>query len=202
MISWITASHREDVLNENLLATLKLADGDELVILNNRPSIAVAYNEGQARATRPIRCFIHHDVQIIDPEGLRRALLEQCTDQVGIVGVIGSTTRVLPWWEGVCRGSVIDARMGLLNMGPGGEVAYLDGLLLASVHDLAWDESYEGWHLYDHDICRQQLEAGRTNWCIDGGSELVLHNTAGPADTARLAGWDAGVARFRTKWGA
>lgn len=201
MISWITASHRPDVLAENLEATLKLVGGDELVVVRDAPSIAAAYNEGQARATRPIRCYIHHDVQITDPERLRRALLAACTPDVGIVGVIGSTTRTVPWWEGVCRGSVIDARMGLLDMGPGGEVAYLDGLLLASVHGLGWDQGYEGWHLYDHDICAQQLAAGRPNRCLTGGAEMVLHNTTGPANTDALAGWDTGVVRFRGKWG-
>lgn len=201
MISWITASHRPEVLAENLEATLALDDGDELVVVRDAPSIAAAYNEGQARASRPIHCYVHHDVQIVDPERLRHELLVACTAQVGMVGVIGSTTRTLPWWEGVCRGSVIDARMGLLDMGPGGEVAYLDGLLLASVHDLSWDESYEGWHMYDHDICAQQLAAGRPNWCLTGGHELLLHNTTGPADTGILSGWDAGVVRFRGKWG-
>lgn len=200
MISWIVASHRPQVLADNLQATLKLADGDELVVVQGAPSIAAAYNQGQQKAVNRLRVYVHHDVQLIDSARLRQALLEQCTEQVGMVGVIGSVTRVLPWWDGVCRGSVVDGRMGLLDMGPGGECAYLDGLLLASVHELAWDEGYEGWHLYDHDISEQQLAAGLTNLCLTGGAEMVLHNTTGPSDTGLLAGWDTGVVRFRRKW--
>lgn len=200
MISWIVASHRTDVLAANLQATLQLADGDELIVVEHAESIAAAYNQGRAKASNRLRVYVHHDVQLIDPPRLRQALLEQTTEQVGMVGVVGSTNRVVPWWDGVRRGSVVDTRMGVLDFGVGGYCAYLDGLLLATVHDLAWDETYTGWHLYDHDMCQQQLAAGRLNWCLTGGAGMVLHNTTGSADTGRLDGWDAGVARFRRKW--
>jgi hypothetical protein len=201
MISWIVASHRPEVLAANLAATLVLGDCDELVVVENSPSIAVAYNRGQARATQPIRCYVHQDVQVLDPTRLRSELLVHCTPKVGMVGVVGSVDRVVPWWEGVCRGSAVDARMGVLDFGAGGECAYLDGLLLATAQRLVWDEDYPGFHTYDHDMCEQQLAAGRRNWCLTGGAGLVLHNTAGPTDVARLNGWDAGLARFRRKWG-
>lgn len=201
MISYIAASHKPDVLADNLEATLRLEAADELVVVTDPPSIATAYNIGQADALNPIRCYLHSDVQVIDPLRLRAQLIERCTVGVGIVGLIGSATRVLPWWNGDKLGSVVDARMGTLDFGPGGECAYLDGLLLATAQTLTWDEGYGGFHLYDHDICRQMLERGLPNLCLTGGAAMVRHNTSGPANTAKLNGWEPGVARFHEKWG-
>jgi hypothetical protein len=200
MISWIVASHRPEVLAENLGATLALGPGDELVVVEHAASIAAAYNQGQARATQPIRCYVHHDVRVADPARLRDELVRSCTPEVGMVGLIGSRDYAIPWWDGTTCGSVVDARMGRLDFGPGGECTYLDGLLLATAQPVVWDESYPGWHGYDHDMCEQQLAAGRHNWCLSGGAEMVLHNTAGPTDVGRLNGWAAGLARFREKW--
>lgn len=201
MISWIVASHNRDILYDNLLATLQpLPPDDQVVRVENAPSIAAAYNEGARRARWLIRCYVHHDVQILDLAALRAALLDACQLDTGIVGVVGSRTPRLPWWEGDTCGSVRDARMGLLNFGPGGVCSYLDGLLLATAQPVEWDESYPGWHLYDHDVCQQMLARGLPNRCLDGGHRLVFHNTAGPTDTDRLTAWRAGTDRFREKW--
>lgn len=204
MITWIVASHDPAILADNALPGLEAAAlaGDQLVIVRDAPSIAQAYTEGQAQAGHPVRCFLHHDVRILNVAALRSALLDACTPDVGVVGVVGSTSRRLPWWEGARCGSVRDARIGLLDFGPGGHpAAYLDGLLLASAQQLTWDTGYAGWHLYDHDICQQQLVAGRENWCLADGQHLVSHHTAGPTSTTRLDGWEAGTDRFRLKWG-
>jgi len=199
VISWIVATHNPAVLDANLLATLDLPTEDELVVVEDAPSIAVAYNRGRARATRPVRCYVHHDVQVLDPARLRAGLLEHCP-AAGIVGVIGSRNPVVPWWDGQKLGSVVDARLGRLDFGPGGPCAFLDGLLLATSLDLEWDETYPGWHLYDHDICRQALDAGRTNWCLDDGAGLVRHNTAGSTNVHQLMGWAEGVSRYAEKY--
>ena len=232
MISWITVAttrgHR-DQLAENLAAGLDVTrDGDwtsagharvwhrlrgsgphgwdELIVVTEAQSIAQAYNRGQALATKrnPIRCFVHADVEILNLPDLRAALVQYSQPSRGMVGVTGSFDAVVPWWEGRATGSVQDSRLGLLDFGRGGTpVAYLDGLLLATArHDIWWDESYPGWHLYDHDQCQQQMAAGRANWCLPDGAGLVRHNTAGSTDVAKLVGWDAGVARFREKWAA
>lgn len=202
MISWIVATHDATVLEANLLATLQPGQGDEVVVVENAPSIAQAYTDGQARATQPVRCYVHHDVQILDNARLRSGLRTRVGDDVGLVGLIGSADPVVPWWDGQTLGSVVDARMGVLDFGLGGACSFLDGLLLATVHHIAWDLSFPGWHLYDHDVCMQQLAAGRPNWVLTGGKDMVRHNTAGPASVAQLQGWGAGVDRFNKKWGA
>jgi hypothetical protein len=199
-ISWIVATHDQQILQRSLLPTVPL--DDELVVIEQAPSIAVAYNEGTARASHRIRAYIHHDVAIVDPDRLRHLLFEACTGVHGIVGVIGSLTPVVPWWNGEQVGSVVDTRAGRLGPGGFGDVAYLDGLLLATAQDLQWDETYPGWHLYDHDICQQQLAAGLTNVCLPDGHELVRHETAGPWSLNELNGWKEGVDVFQAKWGS
>jgi hypothetical protein len=202
VISWIVASHHYPTLRDNLGATIRGVDADEVVVVENGASIAAAYNEGQARATQPIRCYVHHDVQIRAARRLRDQLVEHCTPAVGIVGVIGARTKALPWWDAEAKcGSVVDARMGRLDFGEGGECVYLDGLLLATAQTLTWDESYPGFHWYDVDICEQTLSNGLPNWCLSRGHELVLHNTGGGFDVDRLSGWAEGQQRFREKWG-
>ncbi len=204
MISWIVASHDPEILNTNLVPTLDLQDGDELIVIVDAPSVAVAYNQGQAKATQPIRCYVHHDVQILDNERLRVGLsvLTMCGAQnTGILGLIGSRSSTLPWWEGSTLGPVIDGRMGRLDFGPGGPCDYLDGVLLATTKHIDWDEDYPGWHAYDLDACQQMLSRGLVNWCLDDGHELVLHNTRNSANTNHLQHYHDNIARLKAKWG-
>lgn len=201
MISWIVATHDRQILERFLLPTVPAED--ELVVVENAPSVAVAYNEGTARASHRIRAYVHHDVVLVNPQKLRALLFEHCTGLNGIVGFIGSRTRVVPWWSGEMVGSVVDVRAGFGPIGPGGDglAAYLDGLFLATAQDLTWDETYDGWHLYDHDICQQMLADGLTNVCLPDGKELVRHETTGPRRLGEIDGWTAAVDVFRGKWG-
>lgn len=201
MISWIVASHDPDILNANLVPSLELHDGDELIVVADAPSIVVAYNQGQAKATQSIRCYVHHDVQILNLDALRALLLEHANATVGMVGVAGSRTPKVPWWKGETCGSVLDGRHGLLQFGPGGQAAHLDGMLLATVHHIDWDEAFPGWHMYDHDACQQMLARGLTNRCLDDGHQLVKHNTTGTTNTDQLPHYHDNIARLRRKWG-
>jgi hypothetical protein len=206
VISWIVASHDDAILHRDLLKTLFPRPDEEVLIERDAPSIAVAYNRGTARAQYPLKVYVHHDVRLLDADRLRDLLLSTCTQDRGMVGVIGSITPVWPWWNALQRtGSVLDTALGPLRFGPGGcPVAILDGLLLATVQDVIWDESYEGWHGYDHDQCVTQLAAGRVNWCLPAyGPDLLLHNrisSTSPTDTALIQGWDQAASRFHQKW--
>lgn len=198
-ISWIVATHDQQILQRSLLPTVPLED--ELIVIEHAPSIAAAYNEGIRRASHQVKVFVHHDVALLDPHRLQQLLYEHCTALAGIVGVIGSRTPVVPWWSGEPVGTVVDARHGQLGPGGEGEVAYLDGLLLATAQDVTWDEGIPGWHLYDHDICQQQRAAGLPNICVPDGHLLVRHDTTGPRQMEKLTGWDEALAAFRDKWG-
>lgn len=197
MISYIVASHHYPTLRDNLAPTIRGVGDDEVVVVENATSIAAAYNEGQARATQPIKCYIHHDVQILDAPRLRADLIRR-TQHCGIVGVVGAWQRAVPYWDGALCGSVEDTRVGVIGPGKGGQCAYLDGLLLATALTVKWDESYPGWHGYDHDMCEQTLRRGYDNWCLAGGHKLVRHNTAGEWQPDGL---DEALDRFREKWG-
>lgn len=203
MISYITASHNPQILNSNLAATVQLIGADELVVVNDPPSIAVAYNDGTARAKNRIRCYVHHDVSILNPIKLRAELIEHCREAVGVVGVIGSLSSSVPWWQGDGMiGSVVDARGKIVLDERGGYCAYMDGLLLATAHEVEWDESYDGFHLYDHDICQQMLSRGLPNYCLANGRKLVIHNSRGPTEMDHIEGWDEAVEVFAKKWAA
>ena len=199
MISWIVASHDLGIFDANLRPTLPAED--ELILVEDAPSIAVAYNEGQLRSTHPIRCYVHHDVVLMDPMVLRARLLEACTLDVGFVGVIGSRDVIWPWWASAVKlGSMLDSRLGRLDFGAGGECSVLDGVLLATRHTLMWDESFPGWHGYDHDACAQMRTRGLVNYCLTDGHGLVTHNAGSSTDLGHLAGWADAEQRYLEKW--
>lgn len=201
MISWIVASHKPDVLEANLLASLNAPDDDEIIVVTDAPSITVAYAEGQEQAKKPIRCYVHSDVQVLEPAWLREDLIDYVTDDRGIVGVIGSRDVRMPWWEGIQIGSVYDSRLGLLSPDPlGGPCSILDGLLLATRQHVDWDVEAPSWHGYDHDACMQMLRRGLPNHCLPCGDDLVRHNTAGPTNVHDLTGWDDAVKRWKARW--
>jgi hypothetical protein len=198
VISWIVATHDRQILERSLLPTIPTMD--ELVVVEDAPSIAVAYNQGTAQASHRIKVYVHHDVAILDAPRLRESLFQYCNGVNGIIGVIGSLDRTVPWWNGNMVGSVVDTRLGPIGPGGEGTCAYLDGLLLATAQELTWDETYTGWHLYDHDICQQMLAAGLPNVYIPGGKDLVRHETSGPRNVNHINGWADAVDVFRQKW--
>lgn len=205
MISWVVASHIPEILNNNLLATLTIHDGDELILIENASSITMAYAEGQHRAhlpelrRNPVVCYIHSDVRILDLPTLRERLIED-TKGTGIVGVTGSRTMVLPWWNGDLLGSVMDSRLGILDFGPGGDCDVVDGLLMATRRIVPWDIAWPGWHGYDYDACTALLRRGMRNWCVSNGHLLVQHNSDSPLSLHYIHEWPEAEKRYREKW--
>lgn len=201
MISWIVASHDKRILQDNLLYTLDLLPEDELILIEDAASITLAYAEGQERATKPVHCFIHHDVRIINQQLLREYLIAD-TAHHDLCGVVGTYRMAVPWWNGSPCGSVGDSRMGVLNFGIGGECVLLDGLLLASRKHLEWDTSWPGWHGYDYDICMTVKQDGGSVWCMDSGAAMLVHNSDSPFGLHQIDGWPEAEARFLVKWRA
>lgn len=200
-ISYITCTNNHEILNNCLIRSLKLDNDDEIVIVDNPKSIAEGYNYGMEHAKHRIKCFIHHDLIVTNPILLRMNLMAYCTQDIGMVGVIGSITDAAPWWNGEGVGSAIDTRKGIIYFNEGKQFCeHLDGILLATFQDIRFDESIPGFHLYDQDICKQMTKDGKRNFCIGDGYRIVTHFTSTPSDTSQINGYDEALAVYRKKW--
>lgn len=200
-ISYITCTNNDSILKNCLGRSLKLDNDDELIIVDNPKSIAEGYNYGIEYAKHRILCFLHHDLIVTNPILLRMNLMAYCTEDIGMVGVIGSITDAAPWWNGNGVGSVVDTRKGIIYFDEGKQFCeHLDGILLATFQDVRFDESIPGFHLYDQDICKQMTQQGKRNFCIGDGYRIVTHFTSTPSDTSQINGYDEALAVYRKKW--
>ncbi len=200
-ISYITCTNNDSILKNCLGRSLKLDNDDELIIVDNPKSIAEGYNYGIEYAKHRILCFLHHDLIVTNPILLRMNLMAYCTEDIGMVGVIGSITDAAPWWEGKGVGSAVDTRKGIIYFDEGKQFCeHLDGILLATFQDVRFDESIPGFHLYDQDICKQMTQQGKRNFCIGDGYRIVTHFTSAPSDTKQINGYDEALAVYRKKW--
>jgi len=188
-------------LEKCLLKSLILKDEDELIVIKGAESIAKGYNSGIDRAKHKIKCFIHHDLIVTNPILLRMNLIAYCTEDIGIVGIVGSKTDASPWWEGQCVGSVVDSRSGILYFNDGKEFClHLDGLMLATYQNVRFDESIPGFHLYDQDICKQMAAKGFKNFCIKDGYRMITHFTQTPMNLTQINGYAEAMEVYTAKW--
>jgi len=200
-ISYIACTHNTNILEKCLVQSLILQNDDELIVVEGAKSIAAGYNLGIDKANNKIKCFIHHDLIVTNPILLRMNLLAYCIEDVGIVGIVGSQTDAAPWWEGQCVGSVVDSRNGILYFSDGKQFClHLDGLMLATWHDVRFDESILGFHLYDQDICKQMAAKGLSNFCIKDGYRMITHFTQTPMDMSKINGYAEAMAIYNAKW--
>lgn len=179
-ISWITAVSDDAVFESHLERSLEKHPADEVHVIRGCSDLGVAYNEALRTATKDVKCFVHQDVVILDTERLRRELLLRCAPHVGIVGITGTVNEfAVPWWNDPPNmvGSVVHSLGMVSGHQKSGPCAILDGLLLASRQPLHFEEGYQGFHMYDHDICRQMLTRHLQNYCLADGHQLVVHNS-------------------------
>ena len=200
-ISYITCTHNRKILEECLLISLILKDDDELIVVEDSKSIAEGYNTGIDRAKNKIKCFIHHDIIVTNPILLRMNLIAYCTEDIGMVGVIGSKTDIVPWWDGEGIGSALDTRKGIIYFSEGKDFCeHLDGIVLATYQDVEFDESIPGFHLYDQDICKQMTAKGLRNFCVKDGYRIVTHFTSAPSNLIQINGYVDAENVYRKKW--
>ena len=200
-ISYIACTHNTHILEKCLVQSLILQDDDELIVIEGANSIAKGYNSGIDKAKNKIKCFIHHDLIVTNPILLRMNLLAYCIEDIGMVGIVGSQTDATPWWEGQCVGSVVDSRNGILYFSDGKQFClHLDGLMLATWHDVRFDEFIPGFHLYDQDICKQMAVKGLSNFCIKDGYRMITHFTQTPMDMSKINGYAEAMAIYNAKW--
>lgn len=156
----------------------------ELVAINNSNnsySIAEAYNEGVRRAKGDILCFMHEDILFHTLDWGKNVISLLEDSKVGLLGVIGSqykSKRCQPWWaDFACVGQVIQGRDidGLYKTekslhwerksGDSSLAAIIDGLWMCAkksvFENIQFDsDNYDGFHMYDHDICMQIHKKG------------------------------------------
>lgn len=205
MISYIVMCNDKRVLENNLLRSLRPKEGDEIVVVMDKPSAAIALNIGIEKAKNKIKAFVHADVVILDNDQLRAELIDHCNDKTGMVGVIGTRDGFhIPWWEKATCGSIREARLGEINFDDGDcECAMIDGLFLATAQDFRFDESFSGFHFYDYDSCKLMVNNGLPNWCLKNGKSLMSHNCKTPFDVRELGkSYAQAVERFTDKWTA
>lgn len=203
MISYVVMCNDKAALERNLLRSLRLGPGDEIIVVMDKPSAAIALNIGIEKAKNKIKAFIHSDVIILDNERLRKELLEHCNEETGMVGVVGSKDgNFVPWWDSMPCGSVKEARLDTIYFDDGNcRCAVMDGLFLATAQDFRFDESFTGFHFYDYDSCKLMINNGLPNWCMKDGKSLMSHNCKTPFDVRELGkSYSESLELFKNKW--
>jgi hypothetical protein len=72
--------------------------------------------------------------------------------------------------------------------------------MLATWHDVRFDETIPGFHLYDQDICNQMAVKGLSNFCIKDGYRMITHFTQTPMDMSKINGYAEAMAIYNAKW--
>lgn len=182
-ISIIVCSRTQELSNEmqqNIADSIGV-DYELIVIDNSRNeyNIFTAYNEGVRRASGEVLCFVHDDV-LFRCNNWGGIILEHfCDSTIGIIGVAGShflPSTPMYWYDSpfVSEG-IINNDDGLIEQffNTGWfkeeqkiiEVCVVDGLCLFAQRsifkEISFDEAtFNGFHMYDMDICMQALSFG------------------------------------------
>ena len=216
MISIIICSRQKDVsvaLRQNIDDTIGCQY--ELIVIDNsrnKQSIFTAYNEGVKEAHGDILCFMHEDIWFHTRDwGMAVEKRFQSDASLGLIGNLGS--HFMP----KCVCALGDS--GLLSSNyytrdkkehfresryfdESGcvEVVVVDGMWycirrqLFDGRKIWYDESFEGFHYYDLDICMQVWEAGYK--CIVVDDVEMEHYSEGDIDRTFLNN----SFRFFDKW--
>ena len=182
MLSIIVCS-RECDISDNLRKSISQTIGceHELVIIDNSKgtySIFSAYNEGVKRAKGDIFCFCHEDILFHSTDWGSLVQNVFSDDSIGVVGVIG--THFLPnapmyWWSSpfISQYSINNDKGDVqLNdnreyfHGNLADVVAVDGVCFFIPRPLFDtirfdDRAFNGFHVYDMDICMQVQGLGK-----------------------------------------
>jgi Glycosyltransferase like family len=178
-ISFIVASHDEDVLRSSLLASPDLAGEVEVSVHRHCASAALAYNQGIDSTRGAVMVFVHQDVYL-PADWLARvrdtlAWLAEHDPDWGVVGAFGMEK------SGAGQGLVYSTGLGRClgsDFTGARRVETLDEvlLILRRASGLRFDESLPGFHLYGADVCLEAEKRGMGNYAI---SACAIHNSNG-----------------------
>lgn len=200
MISIVICSRKADIsqeLKDNIAATIG-CEYELCVIDNSRNeyNIFTAYNEGVRRAKGGIVLFAHDDVAKYHTQDWGKNVEAHFNEdeKLGLIGITG--THFLPnvpaeWYcchtpSGGCIQKVngVTENMQKLSDFSDGknivEAVMVDGMwfcIRKKLFDtIRFDnETYEGWHCYDTDICLQVINAG---YKVGIASDVLIEHTS------------------------
>lgn len=216
MLSLITCARAKDVseeLRRNIATTI--GTDYELIVIDNSSndhSIFSAYNEGVRRSKGDILCFMHDDIlyQTINWGVNVQRHFEN--HEVGLLGVAGGYyLPAMPcyWFQNAMDRSINiiqhenrckEACLDFMREGEQekNEVVAVDGVWFCIRKNLfgkiSFDEHYNGFHMYDMDICMQIRQLGLKLFVVY--DVLIEHMSLGNAGCSWL---DAALA-FWKKW--
>ena len=141
----------------------------DIVIVQNAPSMAAGYQAGMQSSDAKYKVYLHQDVFIIHRHFIADLLrVFKFDSRIGLVGMIGtdcleSREFAVTSWN---RGKILNNCAPLFlsyppSEGLFAEVQAVDGLLLATQHDVPWREDlFGGWDFYDISQCMEMRRAG------------------------------------------
>ena len=196
MIEFVTASHDEDVYEQNLKRSL-LMQSFPPYVQRNYTNISKAYNDYEQGGSE-VYCFLHHDLYL--PETFADQLYDQfeiLPEYWGVVGVCGVK---LINGKRENFGHILDrGKPWAFNTDKlPAEVASLDELLLITRGDYVFDENLPQ-DFYGADICMQARAQGRKCYVINAYAE---HNSSRPfkGEGLRTESYYKSREYFREKW--
>ena len=182
VFSIIICSRQKEIperLQKSIAETIGVAY--EVVVIdntNNDYSLFSAYNEGVRRSKGEILCFCHEDILFHTPSWGTSVQKVLSDESIGVVGVIGShflPSAPMYWWSSpfISQYSVNnDKGVAQLNdhreffHGNIADVVTVDGVCFFIPRNLFCsiqfdDRTFDGFHLYDMDICMQTQALGK-----------------------------------------
>lgn len=182
MISIIICSRKEDIsakLRQNIKETI--GTEHEIIVIDNSKgaySIFSAYNSGIRRSEGEILCFCHEDILFHTSSWGTSIQKVFSAESIGVVGVIGS--HFLPrapmyWWSSpyISQYSVNNDK-GVAQLNDNREFFHGDVADVVTVDGVCFfiprilfdsirfdDRTFQGFHLYDMDICMQVQALGK-----------------------------------------
>ena len=178
-ITFVAAVNDREVLAQNLLASPALSGQHkhQILIQENFPSAAKAYNDALQKAENDLVVLIHQDMLL--PAAWRsqldRALrqLEETDPKWGVLGCFGAKA------NGEHVGHVFSSGLGVLGkpFEHPMPVQTLDEIVLIvrKSSGLRFDENLPHFHFYGTDICLRAAAEGRRSYVV---SAFCIHNTS------------------------
>lgn len=216
MISVITCSRKEPSWDIHQRNVRKTAGSDvEYIRIDNRNNhynLCSAYNEGVKRAGGDILVFMHEDVFFVEGGWVKKIEEKFCEPALGLVGVAGTQYLFAdnPAWVAAGRPFIKGQVIHELNQGSSyfltvfdwqredSQVVAVDGLFFAIrkslFEQIRFDDiTFDGFHLYDTDIC---MQIAKTHRLIVTTDILVKHLSGGSFNQS----WKMYAERFIQKY--